>query len=98
VNIPEDMLQIRCFWQADPHQFGPGKVHVITRGDKKTLCGLLLTACPGKIANTLSPSCKNCLNAEARREERDYREEQEEQKEREQELERIKEQLHNKNT
>jgi len=103
VNLPEYMEKEvsearastqRQFWQADPHQFGPGKVHVISIDDKdKTCCGQYLTACPGKITTTVLASCKNCLNAEARRQERDARKDQQEQDQRKHAIERAKKQL-----
>lgn len=82
IDPPADSTEAstqRQLWQADPHKFGPGKVHVIDADDnKKTCCGQFLEACPGKITTTLSASCKNCLNTEVRRRERDARKEQQE--------------------
>jgi len=58
-------------WQADPHHFGPGKVHIIDpENDTKTYCGQFLAACPGKPTTSLRASCKTCLSGEIRRRER----------------------------
>ncbi len=59
-------------WQADPHQFGPGKIHIVNPADgKKTFCGQFLSACPGKVKEGGNATCKICLNAEPRRLERE---------------------------
>lgn len=48
-------------WAANPHQFGPGKVHIIDDKDgAKTLCGCMLVATPGHRSEKL-PDCKKCL-------------------------------------
>jgi len=51
-------------WAADPHEFGPGKVHLVdAENTERTLCGKWLRAVPGKIATTGRGTCKICLNA-----------------------------------
>jgi hypothetical protein len=43
-------------WAADPHEFGPGKIHLVdAENQEKTLCG--------KIVSTGRGTCKICLNA-----------------------------------
>ena len=51
-------------WAADPHQYGPGKVHIIDGDDKaKTLCGRFTSATPGKPTSAAKATCLICLNA-----------------------------------
>jgi hypothetical protein len=55
-------------WAADPHQFGPGKVHIVSDDDtSKTYCGVLLSACPGREAKQANATCRSCLNIFERR-------------------------------
>lgn len=59
-------------WAADPHQYGPGKVHIVDDSDKaKTLCGRFLSAIPGKSATATKPTCRICLDAVVRRPEQE---------------------------
>jgi hypothetical protein len=51
-------------WAADPHEFGPGKIHLVdAQNQEKTLCGKWLRAVPGKLATSGRGTCKICLNA-----------------------------------
>ena len=51
-------------WAADPHEFGPGKVHLVDAADReKTFCGKWLKAVPGKLTTVGRATCKICLNA-----------------------------------
>lgn len=51
-------------WAADPHEYGPGKVHIVDDEDpKKTLCGRYLEAVPGKSIAAVKATCRICLNA-----------------------------------
>ncbi len=60
-------------WAADPHQFGPGKVHVVDDKDaRKTLCGKFLSAMPGS-ARATKATCRICLNATVARPEQEKR-------------------------
>lgn len=53
-----------ALWAADPHQFGPGKVHMVDSDDaERTLCGKWLKAISGKLAQSGRATCKICLNA-----------------------------------
>lgn len=48
-------------WATNPHQFGPGKVHIIDDKDAaKTLCGCMLKTTPGRLSDK-APDCKKCL-------------------------------------
>lgn len=56
-------------YQADPHEFGPGKVHLIDAENlERTLCGKWLRAVPGKTTTSGRGTCKICLNAVENRE------------------------------
>lgn len=51
-------------WSAEPHEFGPGKVHLVdAENEEKTLCGKWLKAVPGKLTTSGRATCKICLNA-----------------------------------
>lgn len=59
-------------WAADPHQFGPGKVHIVNVDDEsKTFCGRALAAIAGKMSATGRATCRTCLNAFELKPERD---------------------------
>ncbi len=50
-------------WQANPHNYGPGKLHKL-EGDK-TLCGKTLVSCPGRLVEGTtweSITCIGCQN------------------------------------
>jgi hypothetical protein len=51
-------------WAANPHEFGPGKIHLVdAQNEEKTLCGKWLRAVPGKQMSSGRATCKICLNA-----------------------------------
>lgn len=55
-------------WAANPHQFGPGKKHVIDDKDNaRTMCGKVLSAVPGKLVHDDKADCKICITALANR-------------------------------
>lgn len=55
-------------WAADPHRFGPGKVHAIDHDRPlQTYCGKVMSAFPGKPVSSGSVTCKVCGDAPARR-------------------------------
>jgi hypothetical protein len=56
-------------WAADPHEYGPGKVHVVDVKDRqKTFCGRFRSAIPGRIADPeAKATCRSCLDAIPRR-------------------------------
>jgi 5-methylcytosine-specific restriction endonuclease McrA len=59
-------------WAADPHQFGPGKIHLIDdRDETKTLCGRPLSSFPGRPVSNGQPTCKVCIEAPERRRQAD---------------------------
>lgn len=52
-----------ALWRAAPHQFGPGKVHVVDRADPaRTFCGRLLEELPGKPAYGMA-DCRSCAKS-----------------------------------
>lgn len=58
-------------WAADPHQYGPGKVHIVDDSNEdKTLCGRFLSAVPGSVSSG-KPTCRICLDATVRRPEQE---------------------------
>lgn len=60
-----------AFWVADPHRFGPGKVHAIDAEDpSRTYCGKLLSAIPGKMAQAKEATCQTCVQAPIKRQQR----------------------------
>jgi hypothetical protein len=51
-------------WAADPHEYGPGKIHIVDDVDSgRTMCGKWLKAVPGQLRKTGRATCKICLNA-----------------------------------
>lgn len=61
-------------WAADPHQFGPGKVHIIDdKDDSKTLCGRYTAAIPGKPTISGQATCRICRDSVIRRPEQERR-------------------------
>lgn len=55
-------------WAASPHQFGPGKKHVLDDKDaERTMCGKVLSAVPGKLTSDENADCKVCITALANR-------------------------------
>ena len=64
-------------WAADPHEFGPGKVHIVDDKDEtKTMCGRFTSAIPGRRADASKPTCKTCLNAVVARPDRERQQQQ----------------------
>jgi hypothetical protein len=58
-------------WAADPHEFGPGKIHIVDdEDDKRTYCGRYLEAIPGNPVEVGRATCKHCLNHVVGRRER----------------------------
>jgi hypothetical protein len=64
-NTVEGSVTIAAgLWAADPHEFGPGKIHLVdAENTERTLCGKWLKAVPGKLTNTGRGTCRICLNA-----------------------------------
>jgi 5-methylcytosine-specific restriction endonuclease McrA len=59
-------------WSADPHQYGPGKVHIVdNKEETKTLCGRFLSAIPGRRNDATQATCRVCLDAVIRRPEQE---------------------------
>jgi 5-methylcytosine-specific restriction endonuclease McrA len=46
------MMPQVTLWRADAHQWGPGKVHVLSADLGRTLCGFTRERCPGTIVTT----------------------------------------------
>lgn len=66
-----------ALWAADPHQYGPGKVHVVdAEKADRTYCGKMLAACPGKPTTAREATCQICRNAVAKLPERERQREQ----------------------
>lgn len=79
-------------WAADPHQYGPGKVHCVDVSDEtKTLCGRFVSAVPGKWSDTAKPTCRICLDAVVRRPEQERQRQEYERRRLEQERQRAAE-------
>ena len=63
--------QQRNLWAANPHEYGPGKVHIIDDEEpRKTYCGRFLEAIPGSPLKQGRATCKTCLNGVVARPER----------------------------
>lgn len=59
-------------WAADPHQYGPGKIHILDdKEDGRTLCGKFTSTMPGKPTSASRANCKICLNGVESRAERE---------------------------
>ena len=55
-------------WAADPHQFGPGKIHAVDdERPTMTYCGKVISAFPGKPISIGRVTCKICGDAPQRR-------------------------------
>lgn len=79
-------------WSADPHRYGPGKIHIVDgKDDSKTLCGKFLAAMPGSQSKATHATCKICLDAVVRRPEQERRQEEYEKRRAEHEAQRTKE-------
>lgn len=69
------------YWKADPHQWGPGRTHVIHKDGTHTLCGRPLLDVPGQPVPAVEYDCRACAQAFVMRErnerqEREWRERQ----------------------
>lgn len=62
------------YWKADPHQWGPGKTHIIHDDGTKTLCGVPLSNCLGQHIPTHEYDCRACARALESQENREERE------------------------
>ena len=56
------------FWRADPHEFGPGKTHLVAdeHDHPAMLCGRFIEDVPGRWVNkptTMMNVCKLCVRA-----------------------------------
>jgi hypothetical protein len=49
-------------WKANPHQWGPGAIHLLEEDGRKMLCGKQLVNCPGRRV-TDEATCKGCISA-----------------------------------
>lgn len=79
-------------WAADPHQFGPGKIHIVDAADaSKTFCGRFLSAIPGRVSESGQPTCRICLDRVVRRPEQERQAKEWERRRQEQEKERQRE-------
>ena len=86
------MSEQHIMWAADPHQFGPGKVHIIDTEDRtKTFCGRFLSAVAGKSSVTTKPTCKICLDRIVRRPEQERQQQEWERRRTEQEQQKAAE-------
>lgn len=58
-------------WCADPHDFGPGKIHVVLVGEEERLfCGRLVADVPGhwrEVSPSCKATCKICIRVGRRR-------------------------------
>lgn len=79
------MVEAMKTFKANPHQFGPGKIHYIDPADEsKTWCGRPLSGIPGRMLESGKPTCLLCA-------ERPERERQSEERKREYEAMRTAE-------
>jgi 5-methylcytosine-specific restriction endonuclease McrA len=63
-------------WAANPHEYGPGKVHMVDPENReKTYCGRFTAAIPGKPVQTGKATCQICLQGPLRRAEQKKNEE-----------------------
>ena len=51
--------------KAHPHEWGPGKVHLLVGDESKTYCGKQVSSCPGDVTDgeQKSVTCVACLKA-----------------------------------
>lgn len=63
------------YWKADDHQWGRGKIHVIHEDGDRTLCGKLLSECPGRHVPADEFTCQACAGVMEARDRRKRREE-----------------------
>lgn len=62
------------YWRADPHQWGPGQTHIIHPDGDKTLCGVKLANCPGRLVPEVEHNCRGCAKVIEAQENRAARE------------------------
>lgn len=79
----------RQYWKANRHQWGPGKTHVIHEDGTKTVCGHLLSDCPGRQIPAREHDCRACSVVLEAQEKRRKNQEIWEQRQREYEAERA---------
>jgi 5-methylcytosine-specific restriction endonuclease McrA len=59
------------YWHAESHRWGEGKIHIIDDENRqKTMCGRALASVPGKFSVETEATCKVCLDAVPKREQR----------------------------
>lgn len=71
--MPDAETTERLYWQAAPHRWGEGKLHLV-EDRQRTLCGKPLETCPGRYVAQAAVTCQGCLNALQARVERETRE------------------------
>lgn len=55
-------------WLADPHEFGPGKLHIVLVGeDDRLFCGRARADVPGQWWSGVKADCQICLRAARKR-------------------------------
>ena len=73
----------RQYWKANPHQWGPGKIHIIHEDGEKTVCGKLLSKVPGRHIPANSHNCEACTKVLETAERREQQEREWEQRQKE---------------
>jgi hypothetical protein len=51
------------FWKANPHEFGPGRIHAISDDGLKLRCGRKLADVPGRYIDAPEYDCRACAAA-----------------------------------
>ena len=90
-------LQAIALWKANPHEWGPGKIHLIEPDSQppKLVCGRLIKNVPGELmvrADGAEPTCQACIQQVEKRREREAREAAWEKEREQRERERLREQ------
>lgn len=62
------------YWKANPHQWGPGRTHVIHEDGLRTACGRQLADVPGRPIPAIEFDCRACAQAVVMRERRAQKE------------------------
>ena len=63
------------YWKAHRHKFGPGKTHLVHLVEKqKTICGVLLSNCPGQWVPAVEYDCQQCAKVVEARQNREQQE------------------------
>jgi 5-methylcytosine-specific restriction endonuclease McrA len=54
-----------ALWKTNAHQWGPGKVHILSEDWTRTLCGRTREQCPGSIVvdHEAQPNCEKCIGS-----------------------------------